>query len=291
MNFAPFLAAALLSAGTSAAADLPAYNDFLSALPSQAVPAPLPPLRAEQPYLAKAAGLSGEALFAQLHEATEYPPSSVGTDYLRAKKYMFSVADNTGCGSGPGVTCFYSQLCVEGASEHGADYKENGDFNRDGYNDRDGMNAEHIWPQGFFDEAKPMKSDLHHIVPTFITPNNQRGSSPFGYVGSVLYETSAGSRYDGEVFEPADAVKGDVARALLYFVVRYHDRKIRDGMDYRDFWVDRVQMFLDWHRMDPPDAAERARNEAIARYQGNRNPFVDDPSLALRVGLRVFQSH
>lgn len=32
-----------------------------------------------------------------------------------------------------------------------------------------------------------------------------------------------------------------------------------------------------WHQADPPDAAERARNEVIHGAQGNRNPFIDHP--------------
>ena len=290
-----FFAVAVAAAGAwspaCSAQDLPSLENLLAALPSQAVPSPLPPFKAQPQYLAQAASLTGEKLFQFLHTATEYPPSGIGTDYLRAKKYMFSVADNTGCGGRPGVTCAYSQLCVQGASEHGADYKEPGDLNGDGAEDRDGMNAEHLWPQGFFDEAKPMKSDLHHILPTFITPNNTRGSMPFGEVSRSVYATSAGSKFDGDVFEPADAVKGDVARAVLYFVTRYYDRNIRDGMDYSDFWKGRVQLFLQWSLQDPPDAAERRRNDLIAAYQGNRNPFVDDPRLAEKIGLKVFQSH
>lgn len=288
--FAVAVAAGLGSQFCSAQ-DLPDLKTFLADLPSQAVPSPLPPFRAQPAYLAQAGSLTGEKLFQFLHSATEYPPSGVGTDYLRAKKYMFSVADNTGCGGRPGVTCAYSQVCVAGSSEHGADYKESGDLNGDGVNDRDGMNAEHVWPQGFFDEAKPMKSDLHHIFPTFITPNNTRGSMPFGEVSDFVYATSAGSKSDGEAFEPADAVKGDVARAMLYFVTRYHDRQIRDGADYADFWKDRVQLFMKWNLQDPPDADERRRNDLIEAYQGNRNPFVDDPRLVEKVGRQVFQSH
>ena len=281
--------AAVFSLSASAYAQLPGLEQFYAALPSQAVPAPLPPFKAQLPYLAQASSLSGEKLFQYLHAATEYPVP--GTDYLKAKKYMFSVADNTGCGTGPGVYCFYSRVCVPGASEHGASYKEPGDANGDGIRDSDGMNAEHVWPQGFFNEAKPMKSDLHHIFPTFITVNNMRGSQPFGEVASPVYGTSNGSALGDDGFEPYDGVKGDVARAMLYFVVRYHDREIDDGADYDDFWKARVQMFLAWNRQDPPDPAERRRNDLIEAYQGNRNPFVDDYFLADRIGLKVFQSH
>jgi len=86
-------------------------------------------------------------------------------------------------------------------------------------------------------------------------------------------------------------VKGDVARAMLYFFTRYHDRDIRDGMDYGNFWTSRVGLFLEWNRQDPPDADERRRNDLIEAFQGNRNPFVDDPRLAEKIGAKVFQSH
>ncbi|MCM2266591.1 MAG: endonuclease [Elusimicrobiales bacterium] len=289
-----FAVLALTAAGfwfPSSAQDLPSLEQFYSALPGQeAPPSPAIPFRAAA-YLAGAVSVNGEKLFQYLHEATEYPVLGTGTDYLKAKKYMFSVADNTGCGGRPGVTCAYSLICVPGASEHGADYKEPGDANGDGIQDRDGMNAEHVWPQGFFDEAKPMKSDLHHIFPTFITVNNMRGSQPFGEVSSPVYGTNSGSQLGDDGFEPADAVKGDVARAMLYFVLRYHDRSIRDGVDYADFWKNRVPLFMKWHLQDPPDAAERRRNDLIDSYQGNRNPFVDDPRLVEKIGLKVFQAH
>ncbi|MBI4351792.1 MAG: endonuclease [Elusimicrobia bacterium] len=285
-----FAAAACFLRGPASAQGLPGLEDLLAALPGQAVPSPLPPFRAPQ-YLSPAAGLTGEKLFQFLHESTALTPYGTGKDYLNAKKYMFSAADNTGCGGGPGVTAFYSQVCVRGASEHGEDYKEQGDANSDGINDSGGMNAEHSWPQGFFNQAAPMKYDLHHIFPTFISVNGMRGSEPFAEVSRAVYSTGSGSKLGAEGFEPSDAVKGNIARAILYFVVRYYDKDIRDGADYKAFWTSRVPLFLAWDRRDPPDAAELRRNALIAGYQGNRNPFVDDTTLAARVGAKVFQSH
>lgn len=286
-----FTAAGFMAAPVPAQ-DLPNLETFISSLPGQSdVPSPRPPFSPRANYLAAAASLSGEKLFQFLHAATVPSMPGTGIDYLKAKKYMFSIADNTGCDGGPGVTAFYSQVCVRGASESGADYKEQGDANEDGIRDTGGMNAEHTWPQGFFNKAAPMKSDLHHIFPTFITVNGRRGSEPFGVVSQAVYGTSSGSKLGAEGFEPCDAVKGDVARAILYFVVRYYSHNIRDGMDYKDFWVSRVPMFLEWDRRDPPDAAEKRRNELIERRQNNRNPFVDDTTLAARVGLKIFQSH
>ena len=264
--------------------------DASGALDSLAPLTDLPPL-VSLPFPRVPAALSGEQLFQQLHQQTEaaYQPS--GHDYLEAKKFMFSKADNTGCGGAPGVLEFYSQICVKGSSQHGEDYKEQGDLNHDGTVDVEGMNAEHGWPQGYFNQSYPMRSDLHHIFPSFITPNSARGNLPFAVVSNAVYSTSNGTKMDSQGFEPADSVKGDAARAMLYFVVRYYDRSIREGMNYGNFWTNRVPMFLKWNRQDPPDANERRRNDLISQFQGNRNPFVDDPSLADKIGAQVFASH
>ena len=280
------LFAACLFYSQASAQDLPGLESFLSALHGQAdIPS------ASAPQRVSASPLSGEALFSYLHDSTAMTAPAKATSYLTAKKYMFSVADNAGCGGVPGVTCLYSQVCAKGASEHGEDYKEVGDQNGDDFIDTDGMNAEHSWPQSFFNQALPMRADLHHIFPTFIKPNNTRGSEPYAIVSKAEYVTNSGTKMGAEGFEPANAAKGDIARAILYFVVRYYDQNIRDGMSYKDFWTSRVPMFLEWDRQDPPDAEEKHRNDLIAKFQGNRNPFVDDTTLAGRIGLQVFQAH
>ena len=35
-----------------------------------------------------------------------------------------------------------------------------------------------------------------------------------------------------------------------------------------------------WNHLDPVDEEEIARNNAIAKIQGNRNPFIDHPEYA-----------
>ena len=35
-----------------------------------------------------------------------------------------------------------------------------------------------------------------------------------------------------------------------------------------------------WNEQDPVDDAEMARNDAIEKLQGDRNPFIDYPNLA-----------
>ena len=234
--------------------------------------------------------ISGEQLFMHLHKSLNASARVPVPGYTQAKAYMYSKADNIRCNGAAGIITFYSQVCVNGTSSNGNDYSEKKDLNGDGIVDKI-VNAEHIWPQGYFNSLSPMVSDLHQLAPTFETTNSRRGNLRFAKVSRPVYSTLSGSKQGDEGFEPADAVKGNVARAMLYFVVRYYDKSIRRGMDYDDFWILRVPMFLEWNRVDPPDANELRRNGLVEAFQGNRNPFVDNPALADRVGAAVFASH
>lgn len=42
-------------------------------------------------------------------------------------------------------------------------------------------------------------------------------------------------------------------------------------------------MLKAWNREDPVDAREQLRDQRISAHQDNRNPFVEDASLAERV--------
>ena len=236
--------------------------------------------------------LSGEELFQYLHAKVQPPYTNQIHSYSEAKSYMYGVADNQGCNGGAGILTFYSQICAPGSSYRGDAYKEQGDANKDGVIDNY-INAEHIWPQSFFGKLLPMVADLHHLQSTYGTPNNRRSNFKFAYVRpeEASYSTSSGSRGGKAKYEPCDAVKGNVARSMLYFITRYYDRNIRQKMHYQSFWTDNVEMFLQWNRQDPPDAREMERNNRIEKFQGNRNPFVDDYTLADKIGASVWKSH
>jgi endonuclease I len=64
--------------------------------------------------------------------------------------------------------------------------------------------------------------------------------------------------------------KGNVARALFYFSVRY---KIKIP-------ATEEIVLRRWNDLDPIDNAEEVRNEQIYFAQGSRNPFIDFPELA-----------
>ena len=210
--------------------------------------------------------------------------------YSEASDYLFSKADHVIINGVSGVVDAYSGIFVPGTSKEGSDYPERGDSNGDGYSDREGMNVEHTWPQSLFNKALPMRSDLHHLMATFMHPNSVRGHMPFGIVtGTPDYENKAGAKRGNGVFEPPDAVKGRIARGLLYFYSRYKDSRMF-GRTSVQFWNQQIELMMQWNRQFPPDAFEARRNDLVEQWQGNRNPFIDDYTLADRVGADAFRA-
>ncbi|MFT5350905.1 MAG: deoxyribonuclease-1, partial [Gammaproteobacteria bacterium] len=47
--------------------------------------------------------------------------------------------------------------------------------------------------------------------------------------------------------------------------------------------------FKVWNKIDPPSKQEKIRNDRIERLQGNRNPYIDKPSLAERQKLTMLK--
>ncbi len=144
------------------------------------------------------------------------------------------------------------------------------------------LNCEHTWPQSKFSKNYPkdiQKADLHHLFPSDSKANSIRGNLDFTDVGSDtgdLYQdkcevskfgTSATNGGDG--FEPPLTHKGNVARALFYFSVRY---KISIPKTEED-------VLRRWNELDPVDQDEIDRNNGIFLAQANRNPFIDYPQL------------
>lgn len=169
-----------------------------------------------------------------------------------------------------------------------------------------GWNREHMMPQSSFNSNYPMYSDLFYVVPTDARINQLRSNYPYGMVkttttpfytftnGSrINSNATAGSGYTGRVYEPIDEFKGDVARSLLYFAVRYegklnsfnfyngtsaaNDTSPLDGTEEKAFENWYVAMLLQWHNQDPVSQREIDRNNAVYAIQKNRNPFIDHP--------------
>lgn len=142
------------------------------------------------------------------------------------------------------------------------------------------INCEHTWPQSRFNSHEDrftQKGDLHHLFPVDSRANSTRSNIDFGDVnageqvnGCPLSQRGDDINAGNSSFEPPKEHKGNVARALFYFSVRY-----RISID------DTEEAYLkEWNRLDPVDKAEKSRHEQIYQIQGNRNPFIDDPTLA-----------
>ena len=173
----------------------------------------------------------------------------------------------------------------------------------------DCYNREHSLPQSWFESygsASIIKADIVHVLPTDGYINNRRSNLPLAEVG-----TSSGSSakvyskwgrcsvsgYSGQVFEPNDEIKGDMARIYFYMVTCYENQVAKwgggegssspnatatvvfNGSTYQPFNQWYFNMLMKWSRQDPVDALEIERNKAVFSVQGNRNPFVDYPGL------------
>lgn len=240
-------------------------------------PAAITTAAAGNPYSA-IEGLKGIALLKALHQQTALRHRALGYD--AARDAMFSqIDDPTGQDTVIDVYC--------GRTGRGVKDRKTA-FHR-------GLNAEHTWPQSLGARQEPAKSDLHHLFPADSGTNSQRNNHRYGvpdhvietlpsYLGDGL-NSKVGTALDGAtVFEPRGDHKGDVARALFYFYVRHgHGALPTAGVRLENFRQEFATLWT-WHFQDPPSAKERARNTAIERAQGNRNPFVDRPDFVQRIG-------
>lgn len=151
--------------------------------------------------------------------------------------------------------------------------------------DPEQYNTEHVWPQSLMDtEEPPTTSDLNIIYPANADANWKRSNLPFDEVtGSVEWSSGGSERGEndqgGLVFEPRDARKGDVARAVFYYAVVYErDVDMYIESDGRGAGIADEQTLRKWHRTtDPVSDREENRNELIQEAQNNRNPFVQCP--------------
>ena len=243
-------------------------------------------------YYDSANGLSGYTLKSQLYNILTNGDTDRGYGALYSG-YESTHSDNrveNGYENDNTVLLFYTE------NPNGSDAYEYNHFSRQcgNYNsENDCYNREHIIPQSSFGSASPMQNDIHHVIPSDGFVNGQRGSLPFGTVGSANWTSQNGSKrgsssvtgYGGQVFEPIDEFKGDIARAILYFVTRYETTvaaytsfEMFNGTPNQALENWAVDLLLEWHNtIDPVDDRELARNDAAYNYQGNANPFVDHP--------------
>ncbi len=175
-------------------------------------------------------------------------------------------------------------------------------------------NREHTWPNSLgFPNDGPANSaftDTHMLMLSDVGHNAARGNLPFGTCASgeafatVAYFGQGGPGHDNlrcsGLWQVWDALRGNVARAILYMDIRYEggvhgvtgfaepDLRLTDipsliapsGGNASVAYMGLLATLLQWHAQDPPDEREQMRNAVIQSFQGNRNPFVDHPEWA-----------
>ena len=224
-------------------------------------------------YNAIASTDSGSSLLTNLHNLMDQTHTKY-TSYSSLDSY-FKTSDKTGSS----VKCFYSG---QATSKY---------------------NKEHVWPQSLSNNLYGEEyagADLQHIRPTISDYNSKRGNSMFGPVfgdktsmGKISYSGGGTDYYTSNVFEPADAIKGDVARIIMYVYMHYAtgaggttrsyygDLRINYvmGTSPSESW----KLLRKWNAEDPVSQDEITRNEYAFSIQGNRNPFIDHPTYADKI--------
>ncbi len=155
----------------------------------------------------------------------------------------------------------------------------------------DNFSREHTYPKSWMPsynthnfELLPEYSDYHSLLLTNQSQVNAvRSNYPLGEVKTISEEylsAKLGANESGNiVYEPRGEIKGNVARAIMYQLIRYK-WTLPDSISYNIAYGQEQKILKQWHFDDPPDNKEIARNDYIDSLQGNRNPFIDNPNWA-----------
>jgi len=149
---------------------------------------------------------------------------------------------------------------------------------------------EHLFPRSWMPSGgstnAPEGTDYHNLALANLGDvNSLRSNFPLGEVvqatDSFLECRKGKDANQNTVFEPREAMKGNVARAMFYQMICYNGLSGSWGINHLPSYGNEQDMnvLLAWHFNDLPDAFEKARHEYIATIQGNRNPFIDYPDL------------
>jgi len=176
-------------------------------------------------------------------------------------------------------------ILIYGYSSSGTTSKTRG-INDNGGNNGD-WNREHTYPKSIGNPnlgTTGPGSDAHHLRPSDVQYNGQRGSKKFASGIGNSGDVSGG-------WYPGDEWKGDIARMMMYMYLRYGDRCLPSavGVGSDSNTPDNmIDLFLKWNAEDPVSSFEDTRNNYHGNLnntyaQGNRNPFIDNPFLATKI--------
>ncbi|MCM1079911.1 MAG: endonuclease [Bacteroidales bacterium] len=160
-----------------------------------------------------------------------------------------------------------------------------------------GMNIEHSFPKSWWGGSKNNAyQDLFHLYPSPSEDNSKKSNYPMGKVTnpSILngYEKvgtgSAGKNGTIQLCEPNDEWKGDFCRTYFYMATIYQNLTWQgtqglqqlENNDWPTLQEWAYKLYLEWSRKDKVSQTEVDRNEAVYSLQGNRNLFIDFPTLS-----------
>ncbi|CAL6067522.1 Extracellular_nuclease [Hexamita inflata] len=223
-------------------------------------------------------GLFGKALREELKPIASKNYKQMGYDTSRTLMYNY-IYNNQ---SNDSVMCVYTGLNMK--------FK----FGTTDPNANPDLNCEHTIPQSFFNKAAPMRSDLHHLRPTWNTANSGRSNYPFNNIEESKVDKYYGnnkqivtskpddvenwSKLDGNInFEVREVQKGDTARAVAYFFVKYPTQA---GPITRTFT--NIDNLIKWDMEHPPTDLQLEQYKRVVEKQGNVNPFYEEVGLVAR---------
>ena len=176
-------------------------------------------------------------------------------------------------------------LLIYGYSSSGKESKTRGINNNGGSQGQ--WNREHTYPRSLGNPnlgSSGPGADAHHLRPSDVQYNGQRGSLRF-------INGSGNSGNVSEGWYPGDEWKGDIARMMMYMYLRYGNQCLPSAVGIGNNAGtpdDMIDLFLNWNVEDPVSDFERQRNTyhentSNSYAQGNRNPFIDNAYLATKI--------
>lgn len=142
-----------------------------------------------------------------------------------------------------------------------------------------GMNREHTWPKSH--GGNKIDNDPHVIRPTLTSENSARGNQYFGQSPNAGWDPAS---FNNEKYRGISAriiFYGGVIGASSGLIIEDVARGQDTGTGNR---MGKLGDLLKWNLEYPVDVSEIIRNETLdISLDYNRNPFIDDPSLACRI--------
>lgn len=159
-----------------------------------------------------------------------------------------------------------------------------------------GWNREHTWPQSKGAKKETtMGHDMQSVRPTNTSVNSSRGNTAYGESGSY-YDPDDEISINNSAYKKINlgTYRGDAARVILYdYLVYGQAGSYKNGLYNGNAQLlsklgtsgvfESIRVLLKWHMQDPPSLTEMVRNDGAQDYQGNRNPMIDFPELAIEI--------